>query len=77
MSRTLLTEAQGYELLKTYRIPIPKYVAIQSAGEALPCCTGDRVPGGHESNFAAGHSQKRSRWCYNGNFHNGGCNPGV
>ncbi len=34
MSRTLLTEAQGYELLKTYGIPIPKYVAIQSAGEA-------------------------------------------
>ena len=34
MSRTLLSEAEGYELLKHYGIPVPRYAVVQTADEA-------------------------------------------
>ena len=34
MSRTLLSEAEGYELLKRYGVPVPRYAVVTSAGEA-------------------------------------------
>ncbi len=34
MSRTLLSEAEGYELLKHYGIPVPRYAVAQTADEA-------------------------------------------
>ena len=36
MTRTLLSEAEGYELLNTYGIPVPGYVVVATAEEAGP-----------------------------------------
>jgi acetyl coenzyme A synthetase (ADP forming)-like protein len=34
MSRTLLSEAEGYELLKRYGVPVPRHAVVTSADEA-------------------------------------------
>ena len=34
MTRTLLSEAQGYALLEKYGIPVPRYAIVQTAAEA-------------------------------------------
>ncbi|MGA9086631.1 MAG: acetate--CoA ligase family protein [Methanoregula sp.] len=44
MSRTLLSEADGYELLKTYGIPVPRYVVVATAEEAGRAAEGIGFP---------------------------------
>jgi acetyl coenzyme A synthetase (ADP forming)-like protein len=44
MSRTLLSEAEGYELLKQYGIPVPRYTIVTSADEAGPAAAGIGFP---------------------------------
>ncbi|MFZ0181776.1 MAG: acetate--CoA ligase family protein [Methanoregula sp.] len=36
MTRTLLSEAEGYELLNHYGIPVPRYAVVRTADEAGP-----------------------------------------
>jgi acetyl coenzyme A synthetase (ADP forming)-like protein len=36
MTRTLISEANGYELLKKYGIPVPRYAVVRTAKEAGP-----------------------------------------
>ena len=44
MSRTLLSEADGYELLKTYGIPVPRYAVVHTAEEAGHAAEGIGFP---------------------------------
>ena len=44
MSRTLLSEADGYELLKTYGIPVPRYAVVHTAEEAGQAAEGIGFP---------------------------------
>ena len=44
MSLTLLSEAEGYELLKTCGIPVPRHVVVRTAEEAGRAADGIGFP---------------------------------
>jgi len=44
MPRTLLSEAEGYELLKRYGIPVPRYAVVTTADDAGKATTGIGFP---------------------------------
>ncbi len=55
MTRRMLSEAEGYALLKNHGIPVPEYSVVRTRQEVAKAAGSDRVPAGYESHFSPGN----------------------